>query len=68
MLRLPCYFATALIHAGASVKTVQLALGHSKPTITLDRYAGLWPEAIDRTRAIIDTALGSRPAPAAAVG
>lgn len=28
------YYATLLIHAGASVKTVQLALGHSTPTVT----------------------------------
>ncbi len=32
------YFATLLIHAGASVKTVQLALGHSTPAITLNTY------------------------------
>jgi integrase len=52
------YFATALIHAGASVKTVQLALGHSTPTVTLNTYVEEWPEAVDRTRAIIDGALG----------
>jgi integrase len=59
------HYATALINAGASVKTVQLALGHSKPTITLDVYAGCWPEAIDRTRTIIDAALGTATAKAA---
>jgi integrase len=32
------YFATLLIHSGASVKRVQLALGHSTPTITLNTY------------------------------
>ena len=51
------YYATVLIHGGASVKTVQLALGHSTPTITLNTYVGHWPDAIDTTRALIDSAL-----------
>lgn len=55
------YYATLLIHAGASVKTVQMALGHSTPMITLNTYAGEWPEAVDRTRSLVDAALG-RPA------
>ncbi|MCI2416298.1 site-specific integrase [Saccharopolyspora sp. K220] len=55
------YFATLLIHAGASVKTVQLALGHSTPTITLNTYAHEWPDAVDRTRALVDAALGVMP-------
>jgi integrase len=55
------YYATALIHAGASVKTVQLALGHSTPMVTLNTYVGEWPEAIDRTRSIIDAALDVPP-------
>lgn len=53
------YFATLLIHAGASVKTVQMALGHSTPTVTLDTYVGLWPDQIDRTRTLVDAALGT---------
>jgi integrase len=52
------FYATSLIHAGASVKTVQGALGHSTPMITLNVYTGEWPEAVDRTRAILDAALG----------
>jgi integrase len=52
------FYATSLIHAGASVKTVQNALGHATPTITLNTYVGEWPEAVDRTRAILDAALG----------
>lgn len=52
------YFATLLIHNGASVKSVQLALGHSSPTVTLNTYTHEWPEQIDRTRAIVDAALG----------
>lgn len=53
------YFATLLIHSGASVKTVQVALGHSKPSITLDMYVHEWPDAIDRTRNLVDAALGA---------
>jgi integrase len=33
------------------VVTVQRALGHSSPTVTLNTYAHLWPTAEDRTRA-----------------
>jgi integrase len=43
------YYATVLIHAGASVKTVQLALGHSTPTVTLNTYVHEWPDVVDRT-------------------
>lgn len=55
------YFATLLIHRGASVKRVQLALGHSTPMITLNTYLGEWPEADERTRSIVDAALGDVP-------
>ncbi|WP_074314750.1 tyrosine-type recombinase/integrase [Micromonospora cremea] len=34
------YFATLLIHGGASVKTVQMALGHATPIITLNTCGG----------------------------
>ena len=54
------YYATLLIHAGASVKTVQLALGHSTPTITLNEYVHEWPDVLDRTRSLVDGALGKR--------
>lgn len=53
------FFATALIFGGASVKTVQMALGHSTPTTTLNAYVGLWPDAVDTTRALVDAAFGS---------
>ncbi len=62
------YYATLLIHAGASVKTVQLALGHSTPTITLNEYVHEWPDALDRTRALVDGALGKPEAAATPVG
>ncbi|MDA2804580.1 tyrosine-type recombinase/integrase [Nocardiopsis suaedae] len=55
------FFATRLIHGGASVKTVQLALGHATPTITLNTYVGEWPEAHERTRSLMDRALGNVP-------
>lgn len=61
------YFATLLIHAGASVKTVQMALGHSTPTVTLNAYVGLWPDQVDRTRTLVDDALGALPAEAVAM-
>lgn len=56
------YFATLLIHNGAAVKTIQLALGHSSPIITLNTYAHEWPDALDRTRSLVDAALGRRAA------
>lgn len=45
------FYASGLIAAGCDVVTVQHALGHSTPTITLDTYSHLWPKADDRTRA-----------------
>lgn len=42
--------ASGLIYAGADVVTVQKALGHSSPNVTLSTYAHLWPNADDRTR------------------
>ena len=57
------YFATLLIHKGASVKTVQMALGHSSPTITLNTYAGLWPDSGNRTRTLVDDVLGQQARP-----
>lgn len=41
------YFATVLIFGGANVKTVQLAMGHTTPTVTLNTYVGYWPDAVD---------------------
>jgi integrase len=55
------YYATLLIHGGASVKTVQMALGHANPVVTLNTYVGEWPEAVDRTRNLVDAALGQKP-------
>lgn len=63
------YYASLLIAGGASVKTVQNALGHSSPTITLDTYVHLWPDVMDRPRALVDAAFSvaaSSTAPGAA--
>jgi integrase len=52
------YFATVLIYGGANVKSVQLAMGHTTPTLTPNTYVGYWPDAIDQTRTLVDSALG----------
>jgi integrase len=44
------FYASALISSGCDVVTVQRALGHSQPSITLNTYSHLWPSAEDRTR------------------
>lgn len=51
------YFATSLIHAGRSVKVVQMALGHANPTITLNTYVHEWPGQDERTRDVLEAAL-----------
>jgi integrase len=45
------YYASGLISQGCDVVTVQRAMGHSSPAITLNTYSHLWPDAADRTRA-----------------
>lgn len=44
-------YASSLIASGCDVVTVQRALGHSQPSITLNVYSHLWPSAEDKTRA-----------------
>lgn len=39
-------FASWAIAAGCDVKTLQAQLGHASAAITLDVYAGLWPERL----------------------
>jgi integrase len=53
------FAASALISGGASVKQVQTFLGHSSAVITLRTYAHLFPGDEDRTRDVLDAALGS---------
>ena len=51
------FYASALIAGGASVKQVQMVLGHASAVITLRTYAHLWPGDDDRTRDILDAVL-----------
>jgi site-specific recombinase XerD len=51
-------YASALIHGGESVKTVQARLGHKTAVETLNVYAHLWPDSEDRTRAAVDAMFG----------
>ena len=44
------FYASGLIRSGCDVVTVQRAMGHSAPSITLNTYSHLWPDAEDRTR------------------
>lgn len=44
------FYASGLIRSGCDVVTVQRALGHARPTTTLNTYGHLWPDAEDRTR------------------
>ena len=37
---------------------MQTALGHSTPTVTLNEYVHEWPDVLDRTRSLVDGALG----------
>jgi integrase len=53
------FYASALIRAGESVKTVQERLGHTSAQMTLDVYSHLWPEDEDRTRAALDAVFTS---------
>lgn len=55
------FYASALIAAKESVKTVQRRLGHATPAITLNTYTHLWPDAEDTTRAAIEAVLGDVP-------
>jgi integrase len=52
------YYASLLIRAGESVKTVQRRLGHKSAVETLDTYSHLWPDSEDRTREAVDAVLG----------
>jgi len=57
------FYASALIAAGESVKTVQAAMGHASAVETLETYAGLWPDAPERTRAAVDKLMLGRGGP-----
>lgn len=55
-------YASLLIRGGESVKVVQKRLGHSSAMTTLDTYSHLFPDAADRTREAVSTALVERSA------
>ena len=57
------FCASLLIHAGESVKTVQLRLGHSSAVETLNTYGHLWHDADDQTRDAVEAALGNNSRP-----
>ncbi len=52
------FYASLLILAGENVKTVQKRLGHAQPSITLNTYAHMWPDAEDTSRAAVEAAFG----------
>lgn len=52
-------YASALIAAGESVKTVQTRLGHGSAMMTLDIYGHLWPDSDDKTRSAVDAFLSA---------
>jgi integrase len=56
-------YASALIHAGESVKVVQARLGHASARETLDTYAHLWPDSEASTRSAVDAFLTGTPEP-----
>ncbi len=45
------HYASSLLSAGCSIVAVQRALGHTKPSTTLDLYGHLMPSDTDRIRA-----------------
>ncbi|MDQ1738080.1 MAG: hypothetical protein QOH56_4331 [Pseudonocardiales bacterium] len=51
------FYASGLIAGGASVKQVQVVLGHASPVVTLKIYSHLWPGDEDRIRTISDATL-----------
>ncbi|WP_051024672.1 tyrosine-type recombinase/integrase [Nocardia aobensis] len=48
------FYASALIAKGASVKTVQMRLGHASANVTLQVYTHLWPDHDSHTVSAID--------------
>jgi integrase len=50
------FYASTLIRPGASVKAIQVRLGHSSAKTTLDVYGHLFPDEEDRTRRAIEEA------------
>ncbi|WP_216211658.1 tyrosine-type recombinase/integrase [Amycolatopsis aidingensis] len=53
------YYASMLIDGGASMKEVQVFMGHASIKITADTYGHLFERSNDRARGIIDTAFSA---------
>lgn len=51
------FYASGLIHSGASPKVVSERLGHSSVDTTLSVYTKLWPGEDERTREAINALL-----------
>jgi integrase len=49
--------ASLAVQAGANVKALQAMLGHKSATLTLDTYADLFPEDLERVADTLDTAV-----------
>lgn len=60
------YFASVQIRGGLSIKVLQALLGHKSAVETWDTYGHLMGDEDDRSRAVIDMALGGGPRPSAA--
>jgi integrase len=52
-------FASLLLAAGADLKTVSTALGHSTIAITADTYAHVSPAMLQGTAALLDRIIDS---------
>jgi integrase len=56
--------ASLAISAGANVKAVQRMLGHASAAMTLDTYAGLFPDDLDDVADRLDVFIPCSPAAA----
>lgn len=62
------YFASVQIRGGLSIKVLQALLGHKSAVETWDTYGHLMGDEDDRSRAVIDNALGAQhPSPRSAL-
>ncbi|MFI7603346.1 tyrosine-type recombinase/integrase [Actinoplanes sp. NPDC049681] len=52
------FYASALLHAGESIKAVAEWLGHANPAFTLRVYAHLMPDSPGRARTALDALFG----------
>jgi integrase len=53
--------ASILVNAGVPIKSIQEHLGHSSITVTMDRYAHLYPETRQSVAAALDQLIGDVP-------